>query len=1237
MAINKEYNDIQLDVKFTQASTRANLVSEENISVSFGKISKYFADLHSQAFTGYKHPTHTAYSSGLYKITVDELGHVSGTAAVTASDLPAHTHSDYVLKTGDTMSGNLTFAVADGSDTPGIVFKRGNFTDSTLDWKIYNSSGALMMDRTVAGDTETWQNKFKVDGEGIWYGGTKVSLVGHTHNYAGSNSTGGSALTVYGTLTNPSGQASYAIPFHTDISSGDKSLLNNDGIVYTCKQGTASATGYGIIELGNAIDEGTAGNKYGLIRLYSRQGGGKYVQLYPVTKLTANRNIMFPNAAGTVALTTDIPTVNDASLTLKGGGTDVVIFTANAANNKSLDITAGANVTINPTVDSGTGIGSIEIASSHPTITKSADTTSTASPGHGGTFTVVDSVIREANGHVTKINTKTVTLPNDTSMTQTNTTGSADYRVLLSGNANDTTETTTGRKSTNLKFNPSTGVLSASSGVTTKTITRSALKGMLTGSGTAAQDKGSGVSPRYFPAKWTFNTGLTAANGDVFIIKLPTAGHSYGVFLSIDNGANYYPISVSGTSRLTTHYGNGYSIAVMFKSDGSTADMFPLTGGDSRSTVTGGCWQVLNYYDSGNSNTYDRNKYNANIKAGSSALVAGNIIVGKDGVFNHLKSGGTFDISYPILYLNAAVAANATTTDTYDILHITITTTQSITLTAYKPVFIKGTLSGTIFTSVSATPLTQTVPTTDDGYVYIYLGNATSTTTMYLQERHPIYAYKNGAFGEITNYSTNAGSVAWDNVTGKPSTFTPASGSDYYVKNLTGSSRSTATTKSWVSMCNSTQTGAPTLPTSGKWWHVLSLDCWNSAPNNWVSQLALPTQDDSSIYYRKNSSSGTSIESGTWIKVLDSDNYTSYTVKKDGTGATGSWGINITGNSANVTGTVAITNGGTGATTRLNALKNLTNENVGTSATYFLTITDSWGKGGYTSVANAKTVLGLKSAAYTESSEYAPSSHTHGNITSGGALQTTDITIASGDKLVVTDSSNSNKVARTSISFDGSTATKCLTQKGTWETFAGSNTDRYVNSAAFTDDSTNTAASPVKMTLTRAGSDTATVTANIPKVSSTSAGVAPKGTTVSSQSQSTKFLREDGSWAAPSYTSIPSNNVTGSGTSGCLAKWNGTNTITNGPLIGSSTTTFLRNDGSWATPPDTKNTAGSTDTSSKIFLIGATSQAANPQTYSDNEVYTTSGVLTTKKVQVGGGSCTMEYNSTTQSLDFIFT
>lgn len=70
----------------------------------------------------------------------------------------------------------------------------------------------------------------------------------------------------------------------------------------------------------------------------------------------------------------------------------------------------------------------------------------------------------------------------------------------------------------------------------------------------------------------------------------------------------------------------------------------------------------------------------------------------------------------------------------------------------------------------------------------------------------------------------------------------------------------------------------------------------------------------------------------------------------------------------------------------------------------------------------------------------AASSHKHGNIQNGGTLQSSDVAIASGDKLVVTDASNSNKVARTSLSFDGSTATQALTKKGTFENFVGSST-----------------------------------------------------------------------------------------------------------------------------------------------------------------------------------------------------
>lgn len=69
---------------------------------------------------------------------------------------------------------------------------------------------------------------------------------------------------------------------------------------------------------------------------------------------------------------------------------------------------------------------------------------------------------------------------------------------------------------------------------------------------------------------------------------------------------------------------------------------------------------------------------------------------------------------------------------------------------------------------------------------------------------------------------------------------------------------------------------------------------------------------------------------------------------------------------------------------------------------------------------------------------------------------------------------------------------------------------------------------------------------------------------------------------------VPSNNVTGSGTSGSLAKWSGTNTITDGPALGSSTSTFLRNDGTWAVPSGAGDVTGP-----------SSSTANNIATYSD--------------------------------------
>ena len=80
---------------------------------------------------------------------------------------------------------------------------------------------------------------------------------------------------------------------------------------------------------------------------------------------------------------------------------------------------------------------------------------------------------------------------------------------------------------------------------------------------------------------------------------------------------------------------------------------------------------------------------------------------------------------------------------------------------------------------------------------------------------------------------------------------------------------------------------------------------------------------------------------------------------------TGNLTGNVTGNcsgtSANVTGTVAIANGGTGATTAANARKALFGEAMNTSALakYVMTINDSWANGGYTTIQQLRNFMGL--------------------------------------------------------------------------------------------------------------------------------------------------------------------------------------------------------------------------------------------------------------------------------------
>ena len=105
----------------------------------------------------------------------------------------------------------------------------------------------------------------------------------------------------------------------------------------------------------------------------------------------------------------------------------VVGKTTVAADSKTdtLTLISGSNVTLTPDATNDTiTIAATDTVYTHPTVTRS-NTTSTASPAHGKTFTAIDSITTNGTGHVTAVNTKTVTLPTDSDTLGKNIVGTA--------------------------------------------------------------------------------------------------------------------------------------------------------------------------------------------------------------------------------------------------------------------------------------------------------------------------------------------------------------------------------------------------------------------------------------------------------------------------------------------------------------------------------------------------------------------------------------------------------------------------------------------------------------------------------------------------------------------------------------------------------------------------------------------------------------------------------------------
>jgi len=232
------------------------------------------------------------------------------------------------------------------------------------------------------------------------------------------------------------------------------------------------------------------------------------------------------------------------------------------------------------------------------------------------------------------------------------------------------------------------------------------------------------------------------------------SGRSNNVYLrlTLADGSvtDWVPCYYGAATRLTTHYGVGNDIRLVYHED----QVFGTT------VVPRGWWADANYYN--NTNNYDRRLHNDNVKA-AVAIATGHLICGDADGYQHVAAGVSFDLAYPVLYASAAIKLNANGKTAYEAIPaVNFSTSGTITGgAAAATIWLRGTVSGNTFTVANdGSPyLTCVTPTTRDGFCYIPLGLMTSATAGYFATSSQLYAFLGGYFGprsirEVCRYVT---------------------------------------------------------------------------------------------------------------------------------------------------------------------------------------------------------------------------------------------------------------------------------------------------------------------------------------------------------------------------------------------------------------------------------------------------------------------------------------------------
>lgn len=260
------------------------------------------------------------------------------------------------------------------SDTLGTVLNRGNSatTDINFNNKDWYNAGV----QKTAYDYNTNQNPAT---QYWWYKITPPA----------SNASDRYFIAVEGDVNYPRGRGNYIL----DVSNYNNGTSYN--VSLTNLGSTNNSDGH---LLAVAID----GN--GNVYVQANAAWTSYLRFIRHGAATTQAYTQVGKAAfGTASGFTPLKMIKDAGcIRLNAGSID------NTASN-----TGQAQVFADVFIENGTKLSS-KYLTTHPTITLSSNSTSTpAKLSHNGTFTAITSITQDANGHVTKFNTATYTLPDE--------------------------------------------------------------------------------------------------------------------------------------------------------------------------------------------------------------------------------------------------------------------------------------------------------------------------------------------------------------------------------------------------------------------------------------------------------------------------------------------------------------------------------------------------------------------------------------------------------------------------------------------------------------------------------------------------------------------------------------------------------------------------------------------------------------------------------------------------------